>query len=81
MLSRLVGHVPELNNGENMVIHEGSKEDVDAKLQALKIYDEEMRAHPHSRSYENIKNMMKVAGSEVGVKYAEKFQSIRRIIK
>lgn len=28
VLTRLVGHVPELNNGENMVIHEGEPEDV-----------------------------------------------------
>lgn len=35
VLTRLVGHVPELNNGENMVIHESSKEDVNDIADAL----------------------------------------------
>lgn len=30
VMTRLVGHVPELNNGENMVIYNGDNEDVDA---------------------------------------------------
>jgi glycosyltransferase involved in cell wall biosynthesis len=30
VLTRNVGHVPELNNGENMVINESSKEDIEA---------------------------------------------------
>lgn len=52
---------------------------VDKKMEALKIYDEEMREHPHSRSYKNIVNLMKTAGAEVGIEYAEKFQLIRSI--
>ena len=52
------------------------------KLECLKEnYDSEMRAHPHSRSYENVENLMKLAGAEIGVKYAEKFQLIRKINK
>jgi glycosyltransferase involved in cell wall biosynthesis len=35
VLTREIGHVPELNNGENMVIHEGSKEDVMAIQERL----------------------------------------------
>lgn len=42
-------------------------------------YDGEMKKFPHSRSYENIENLMKVWGSEVGVKYAEKFNLIRMV--
>lgn len=42
VLTRNVGHVPELNNGENMVIHEGAKEDVEAIADKLK----EMLANP-----------------------------------
>jgi len=50
------------------------------KLECLKEnYDEEMRSSPHSRSYENIENLMKVWGSEVGLEYAEKFELIREI--
>jgi len=56
------------------------QENVDKKLQALKIYDKEMRASPHSRSYENLENLMKVWGSEVGCEYCENFQLIREIL-
>ena len=54
---------------------------VQQKIDALRVYGEEMREYPHSRSYDNILNLMKVAGSEVGVEYAEKFQCIRRVIR
>tara|TARA_R110000824_G_scaffold310463_1_gene497752 strand:- start:73 stop:723 length:651 start_codon:yes stop_codon:yes gene_type:complete len=48
------------------------------KLECLKEnYEAELRPHPHSRSYENIENLMKVAGAEIGVSYAEKFELIR----
>ena len=51
------------------------------KLDCLrKCYSEEIREYPHSRSYTNIENLMKVWGSEVGLKFAEKFQLIREII-
>lgn len=53
---------------------------IEKKIEALKIYDEEMRIYPHSRSYENVINLMKVHGSEVGLKYCEKFQLMRDII-
>mgnify|MGYP003626959706 CR=1 FL=1 len=52
---------------------------VHRKLEALKIYDEEMREFPHSRSYENVENLLKVWGSEVGYPYCEKFQLIRGV--
>ena len=57
-----------------------SDSDVDMKTNTLRIYDDEMRTYPHSRSYENIKNLMKVWGSEIGTKYAEKFKMIRCVI-
>ena len=53
---------------------------VDQKIKALKVYEKEMRPYPHPRSYESIKNYMKLSGNEVGLKYCEKFQSIRKII-
>ena len=50
------------------------------KLECLKeCYGEEIRTAPHTRSYENIENLMKVWGSEVGLEYAEKFELIREI--
>ena len=56
-----------------------SADNVNKKLEALKIYDKEMRPPPHSRSYDNIHNLMKVWGSEIGLSYAEKFQLIREV--
>jgi len=50
------------------------------KIDCLKEnYDSEMRPWPHSRSYQNIENIMKVTGAEIGVSYAEKFELIRDI--
>lgn len=79
-------YVPSSTDYNPTIIYDGntyvdiSQRDVDNKIAALKIYDEEMRTYPHSRSYENIQNLMKVWGSEVGVLYSEKFKMIREII-
>jgi len=51
-----------------------------AKQEALKVYDSEMRPWPHTRSYENVHNLMRVCGSEVGVEFAEKFVNIREVL-
>ena len=53
---------------------------IEKKIEALKVYNKEMRAYPHPRSYDAIINKMKSSGNEVGLRYAEKFQTIRRII-
>lgn len=53
---------------------------IDAKMDCLKLYDEEMRDYPHTRSYENIINLAKVNGSKVGLKYAECFELVRSIL-
>lgn len=57
-----------------------NEHEVKTKLKALKIYDKEMRPYPHTRSYENIENLLKVWGSEVGLLYCEKFKLLREII-
>ena len=56
------------------------KENTEAKIKALEVYDKEMRLYPHTRSYQNINNLMKVWGSEVGLLHSEKFKLIREII-
>ena len=56
------------------------KENLEAKLETLKIYDNEMRDYPHTRSYKNIENLMRVWGSEVGTEFAEKFVKIRELV-
>ena len=57
-----------------------NQHEVETKLKALKVYDKEMRPYPHTRSYENIENLMKVWGSEVGSLYCEKFKLLREIL-
>ena len=54
--------------------------EVNKKLQALRVYDQEMKDFPHSRSYENVENLMKSWGSEAGCRYCEKFQLIREVV-
>ena len=43
-------------------------------------YDEEMREYPHTRSYKNVENLMRVWGSEVGLEFAEKFELVREVL-
>ena len=79
-------HVPSstdynpLSHFDGNSYFELSKKNVSAKLEALWYYDEEMREYPHTRSYKNIDNLMRVWGSEVGLLYCEKFKLIKEII-
>lgn len=57
-----------------------SPEHVNSKKKALEIYGNEMRDPPHSRSHENVENLMKVWGAEAGAEYCEKFKLIREIL-
>ena len=56
-----------------------SKNDIDKKIEALKVYENEMRKYPHSRSFTNLINLSKVWGSEVGTEFCEKFINLRII--
>ena len=49
------------------------------KLEALKSYDLEIRKDPHSRSYEGIKTLAKLRGSQSGLSMAEAFEVVRKI--
>jgi len=60
-------------------IYYNVEDTIEDKLNTLKIYDKEMREYPHTRSYENILNLSKVWGSEVGLKYCEKFELVREV--
>lgn len=44
------------------------------KIEALHLYDSEMREYPHSRSYEAIENLAKYRGFTVGKLFAEAFE-------
>jgi len=52
---------------------------IETKRAVLKIYCDEMREEPHSRSIDNAINLAKVRGSSVGLKYAEAFVSLREL--
>ena len=46
---------------------------IDYKIKAIKIYKDEMRKFPHSRSIENVLNLSKLRGSQMFKKHAEAF--------
>ncbi|MBO6284539.1 MAG: PIG-L family deacetylase [Pseudobutyrivibrio sp.] len=52
---------------------------LDKKIEALHLYESEMRKYPHSRSYEAVKILSKLRGFSVGMEYAEAFM-VGRII-
>ena len=45
------------------------------------LYKDEIKKTPNSRSIEGIKNLAKYRGFQVGIKYAEAFEVVRRIIR
>lgn len=57
-----------------------NQKNIDDKIKGLEIYNTEMRTYPHARSIENIINLTKIWGCEIGEYYCEKFQLIREII-
>ena len=54
---------------------------LEIKLKALKAYHSEMRSYPNSRSYRGVENLAEYRGNQVGLKYAESFEIIRKIIR
>ena len=52
---------------------------VEQKHSALCAYEHEMRPAPHSRSFENVVNLMKLRGNSLGANYAEAFILIRKV--
>lgn len=56
-----------------------TKEQLDIKLEAMKLYRSQLKSTPHARSLENIKNLAKFRGSSMNSFHAEAFQLIRSI--
>tara|TARA_R110001583_G_scaffold179981_1_gene336952 strand:- start:1241 stop:1897 length:657 start_codon:yes stop_codon:yes gene_type:complete len=52
---------------------------ISKKIEALKVYDSEMRSHPHPRSYDNCDRLSLIAGAESGVERAERFMLLREV--
>lgn len=57
---------------------EVSKEDVNAKVESLKMYKNVVRPMPHPRSEECIRSLAVLRGSEIGCCYAEAFKTVWR---
>ena len=51
------------------------------KLKAMLAYKSELRDHPHPRSLETLSVLAEKRGSEVCLKFAEAFMSVRDIVK
>ena len=58
---------------------DGSVSFLDRKLQALEMYQEEMRAFPHARSVEAVKSLAQCRGAGVGLGAAEGFVLGRKL--
>lgn len=54
---------------------------IHVKLQAMEAYNSQLKEFPNPRSLEAIEALSKFRGSTVGVKNAESFMTIRRILK
>lgn len=50
------------------------------KMDALRCYDEEMRAFPHARSFEAVSALAKFRGASVGIEAAEAFILERQVV-
>lgn len=53
---------------------------LEIKLRSLKEYQEEIKSFPHPRSLEGAKINARYRGMSVGLKYAEAFKAVRRIV-
>jgi hypothetical protein len=42
-------------------------------------YDQEIRPYPHTRSYQNVRQLAGVRGATIGAEYAEAFMIARMI--
>lgn len=61
-------------------VYEDISEEIEAKIEAMKIYKSELKEFPHPRSIEGIEVLAKKRGSEAGKNFAEAFILIREII-
>lgn len=52
---------------------------IDKKIEAVKLYQSELRKYPHPRSIEGVKIWAKYRGLMVGIRYAEAFYLVREI--
>jgi hypothetical protein len=53
---------------------------INKKIEALKIYQSEMREFPHARSIESVRSLSRTRGAEVGMEAAEAFCIVRKVL-
>ncbi len=61
-------------------IYQEITNEIETKIEAMKVYKSEIKEYPHPRSLEMIEILAKKRGSEIGVRCAEAFMLIREII-
>lgn len=52
---------------------------IEKKIDALKMYEKEMRGYPHPRSFEGMRVLAKYRGMSAGYEYAEAFEIVRNL--
>ncbi len=60
-------------------VYEDISSTIHKKIEAMKVYESEVREFPHARSLEAIKILAQKRGAEVGLNYAESFKLIRDV--
>ena len=55
------------------------EKEIKKKIDALKVYKQELEKWPHPRSLKNVKLLANYRGSQSGLKYAEAFNLLRKI--
>ena len=55
------------------------KDTIDKKIEAMRLYESELREYPHPRSLRFIKELAKTNGIKVGLNYSENFMLIRNV--
>lgn len=61
-------------------VYESITSEISSKIKAFKCYKTEIQKHPLPRTFEAIENFAIIRGIEAGVKKAESFQLIKKII-
>lgn len=60
-------------------VYENIADEMESKLEAMKVYASEVKSFPHPRSLEAIEALAKTRGSEAGLKRAEAFMLVRSV--
>jgi LmbE family N-acetylglucosaminyl deacetylase len=71
--------VPEPSNAFQPTTFVDISETLERKLNALDAYSQELHAHPHPRTVENVKRNAKLWGAKSGVQAAEPFELLREV--